>query len=262
VKFALCTDCHKDAHQGQFAGLPYQNRCEKCHNLKGYSPSTFTLAMHKQTRFQLTGSHLATPCSDCHKERPTPQFPHMVQWRFEDRSCTLCHEDVHKGQFKDRMAQKRADGTAAGCETCHSTKTWKDMERFDHDKTSFALQGAHRATACIDCHKAPNMETRLINVDFKAAPEKCEECHEDIHAAQFAKTNKVTPCADCHNATRWKPSLFDHEKTIFSLKGGHQNVKCEACHKEIRLVEGKSVLFYKPTPKECAACHGANVPKA
>jgi hypothetical protein len=30
------------------------------------------------------------------------------------------------------------------------------------------------------------------------------------------------------------------------------------------VVEGKTVLFYKPTPKECAACHGANnpVPKA
>ena len=26
---------------------------------------------------------------------------------------------------------------------------------------------------------------------------------------------------------------------------------------ETRQFEGKPVLFYKPTPKECAACHGA-----
>jgi hypothetical protein len=27
----------------------------------------------------------------------------------------------------------------------------------------------------------------------------------------------------------------------------------------MKSVEGKDVLFYRPTPKECAACHGANV---
>jgi len=37
----------------------------------------------------------------------------------------------------------------------------------------------------------------------------------------------------------------------------HANVKCADCHKLMRQVDGKSILFYKPTPKECAACHGA-----
>jgi NAD-dependent SIR2 family protein deacetylase len=60
---------------------------------------------------------------------------------------------------------------------------------------------------------------------------------------------------------KWKPSLFDHEKTAFSLKGAHERVKCAACHKVIREVDGKQVLFYLPTPKECAACHGPNVTK-
>lgn len=257
IKFAKCMDCHKDEHQRQFAGAPYLNRCEQCHNLKGYHPSTFTLAKHKQTRFLLTGGHVATPCGDCHKERPTAEFPHMVLYRFEDRSCSVCHADPHKGQFKDRMKQLRADDSPAGCEACHSTQSWKDLQRFDHAKTSFPLTGAHRATTCMDCHKPPNMETTLIHVDFKAAPERCEQCHEDIHGAQFANASRITPCADCHNSTKWKPSLFDHERrTSFSLKGAHQRVRCEDCHKTMRQVEGKSVLFYKPTPKECAACHG------
>jgi hypothetical protein len=170
----------------------------------------------------------------------------VVIYRFEDRSCTVCHNDPHRGQFKDRIQQKRADGTAFGCEACHSTASWKDLQKFDHAKTSFPLVGAHRATACVDCHKPPNMETNLMNVDFKAAPGKCEQCHDDVHGLQFANAAKVTPCADCHNSTKWKPSLFNHEtRTSFSLKGAHQNVRCEACHKAT-----------KPTPKECSACHG------
>jgi hypothetical protein len=49
----------------------------------------------------------------------------------------------------------------------------------------------------------------------------------------------------------------DHDKlTSFALQGLHKNVRCEACHKEIRMVEGEKVLFYKPTPKQCEGCHG------
>jgi hypothetical protein len=60
---------------------------------------------------------------------------------------------------------------------------------------------------------------------------------------------------------KWKPSLFDHDKsTDFPLRGAHQNVKCAGCHKLTKMVQGKDVLFYRPTPKECAACHGANIP--
>ena len=259
IKFQQCTDCHADKHNGQFAAAPYFNGCEKCHNLQGYRPSTFSLARHKETRFTLTGGHVAVPCGDCHKEplEGTPKTPVLYHW--DNLSCTTCHTDPHKDQFKERMAQKGPGGKSMGCEACHTTKSWRELTGFDHAKTSFPLLGAHRATACIDCHKPPNLETRLMNVDFKAAPTKCEECHDDPHGRQFV-INGVTACADCHNTAKWKPSLFDHERrTSFSLKGAHQNVRCEACHKEVRLVESKSVLFYKPTPKDCAACHGPEI---
>jgi hypothetical protein len=56
------------------------------------------------------------------------------------------------------------------------------------------------------------------------------------------------------------PSTFDHDKrTQFPLTGGHANVECGKCHTLQREVEGKLVLFYKPTPKNCADCHGADV---
>lgn len=256
IKFQRCTDCHSDQHAGQFAATPYFNACERCHNLQGYKPSTFTLARHKDTHFVLTGGHIAIPCGDCHKEYADLKPKPAVLYHWDNLSCTTCHTDPHKGQFNERMRLARADGKAAGCEACHTTKSWKELSGFDHSKTSFPLLGAHRATACMDCHKPPNLETTLLNVDFKAAPTRCEECHEDIHGKQFAK-NGVTACADCHNSAKWKPSLFDHDKrTQFALQGVHRDVRCERCHTLTRLVEGKTVLFYKPTPKDCAACHG------
>jgi hypothetical protein len=253
VKFAKCTDCHKDQHQAQFAGAPYFNACDKCHTLNGYRPSTFTLARHKETKFVLTGGHIATPCNECHKSADALN-PKAIAFHFANLSCTTCHEDPHKGQFKERMMRVNAKGSS-GCETCHTTRTWTDLSGFDHSATKFPLVGTHRAVACIDCHKPPNMGTKLREADFKAAPKLCEECHADVHGGQFAKLN-ITRCAECHNSTKWRPSLFDHEKTAFSLQGAHKNVRCAACHTKFRTVADKQILFYKPTPVRCIDCHG------
>jgi hypothetical protein len=262
VNFKRCTDCHTDQHDNQFVSKPYENQCDQCHNLKGYSPSTFTLAQHKQTKFELTGGHIAVPCTDCHKLADKNQPKSKIPYHFANLSCTSCHEDVHKGQFQERMAKLGKDGKQMGCQACHSTKSWKELDSFDHSTTTFPLAGAHRAVACIDCHKPPNLETKLINVDFKKAPEKCEDCHEDVHGGQFTKlfANKVTQCADCHNASKWKPSTFDHDKrTTFALEGEHRNVVCSGCHKLFKDMDGKKVLFYAPTAKACADCHGPEV---
>ena len=279
VKFARCLDCHRDEHQTQFASAPWNNQCESCHSVEGFQPPTFSLTKHKQTRFPLTGGHLAVLCADCHKPanafasaslipasaavqnapatESTPGYHTTAVFHFQQLTCTTCHKDPHRDQFAVRMKTLRADGTAAGCEVCHSTKIWKDISRFDHSQTKFALAGAHRAVACVDCHKPPNFETNLLNVDFTQAPTRCEECHVDIHGRQFAQANGVTPCAGCHNSAKWKPSSFDHEKrTSFSLQGAHKNVRCGDCHKLFRDFEGKQVLYYRPTPKDCKDCHG------
>jgi hypothetical protein len=155
------------------------------------------------------------------------------------------------------MAQKRADGTALGCEACHSAKSWIDIRSFDHSKTKFALVGAHRVAACGECHKAlPGTH----EIQFKGTPKECEACHTDPHGGQFAAKEGITKCAECHVDQRWAPSIFDHDKrTQFPLTGGHANVGCPMCHAMQREVQGKAVLFYKPTPKNCADCHGADI---
>ncbi len=143
----------------------------------------------------------------------------------------LPHRPAQRPVQATACKQLRADGTAAGCEACHSRNRGKNSLASTTRRTSFPLLGAHRATACMDCHKPPNLETKLIDVDFTAAPTQCEDCHEDIHGKQFAK-NEVTHCADCHNSTKWRPSLFDHDRrTDFPLRGAHQNVRCADCHK-------------------------------
>lgn len=259
LRFAQCMDCHHDVHQGQFAGAPNNNRCEACHTLKGFKPSTFTLARHNTTRFPLTGGHVATACVDCH-QRKEPGTGKPVPYHFEALFCTECHVDPHKGEFAERMKTVGSDGKAAGCEGCHNTESWAVTERFDHSSTRFRLTGTHRAVKCIDCHKPPNLELTMKNVAFNSAPLDCEGCHQDPHAGQFARDGKAPGCVDCHNTNKWRPSLFDHDaRTVFPLKGAHQGVACGGCHKNTRILGDRTVLFYKPTPTKCADCHGPEI---
>lgn len=256
LKFAACTDCHKDAHDGQFVAAPYQNKCESCHTVKDFHQTSFTLAMHSKTRYPLVGAHAAVACFDCHKVGMAGRTDKVLPFRFPDISCTACHNDPHHGEFNDRMAQKRADGTLLGCEACHDTRSWANIRGFDHSKTKFPLLGAHRVVKCGDCHKVPTGGTQ---VQFKGTSQVCEDCHKDAHAGQFAKAGK-TPCTDCHNSQRWVPSTFDHDtRTHFPLQGGHSGVACNKCHTQTRSIGGKAVIIYKQAPSKCSDCHGPNV---
>jgi hypothetical protein len=261
IKFRSCTDCHKDAHAAQFASAPHLNRCERCHSLLRFQPSTFTLGRHQETRFPLTGSHKAIVCGDCH-QRSAAFRPPTAAYHWRNSACTTCHADPHQGQFTKLMRQAEADGKSRGCEACHSTKSWNEFSRFDHSKTSFPLLGSHLTTPCGACHQSSDHQTTLAKANFRTAPTQCEACHEDAHGAQFVKA-AVTACIECHNSTQWRPSLFDHDaRSSFPLQGAHRKVRCEGCHKSTRVVAGKIVLFYKPTPHDCATCHaqGARSP--
>jgi hypothetical protein len=255
VKFPACSNCHKDAHDNQFAAAPYNNRCESCHTVSDFHRTTFTIAQHKNTRFALTGSHLAVPCADCHKIGAAGRTDKILAFHFEDRGCTACHKDPHNGEFKDRMARPRANGSPLGCEACHNTKTWADINGFDHAKTKFPLLGAHRTAACADCHKA----TTSYESRFKGTSQLCESCHKDAHDNQFAAKDAQTHCAECHNSQRWVPSTFDHAtRTHFTLTGGHASVPCAKCHTQTKQVDHRQIVIYKNTPGKCADCHGDN----
>ena len=258
VKSERCADCHQDPHRGQFASTPDSGRCEGCHTLKGFRPSTFTLTRHGQTRFPLAGAHAAVTCMECHHEHAFPPSP--GRYRFDDLRCEGCHEDPHKGQFRVRMAAAGAGGSRAGCQACHTVQAWRDVSRFDHATTGFLLTGAHRAVACQECHRPPNLALGLQRVNFQAAPKECAGCHEDIHGGQFTGQAGARDCSGCHLPLKWKPTTFDHDqRSTFPLTGAHKDVACRLCHKTRREINGRVVLVYRPAPKECSACHGSQI---
>jgi len=244
-------DCHEDAHDGQFAKAPYENRCESCHTVNDFHRSNFSIAMHDGTRFPLQGAHAVVPCNECHKEGADGRHDKILPFHFKDVSCSACHMDPHRGEFNARMAQAGAKSNVNGCEACHNVRSWADTHGFDHMKTDFPLLGAHRTVQCKACH--PNPAGAGLT-SFKVSSKNCAYCHEDVHGGQFIK-NGETLCKDCHSSERWAPSTFDHERTSFPLTGGHTNVPCNACHTQIQLVGGHAVILYSLAPRKCADCH-------
>lgn len=233
-----CTDCHEDHHQGEF-WVKYSNDCAKCHTVDGYSPSTFTLARHDESRFVLTGAHTAVPCGRCHNASDGERSV----YHFISLKCETCHKDQHGGQFKTVMGE-------VNCAKCHSTTDWKAVS-FDHSVTSFALAGKHSAVSCSSCHKS---DRKSVMVKYKGAPTKCESCHDDPHAKQFAVRGS-TNCIPCHTPNGWTLLVFDHEKqSTFSLTGGHKKVPCRSCHRT-EAMGGKMVVRYKPLSGKCESCH-------
>lgn len=251
-----CLDCHKDAHAAQFVGAPHFNRCEDCHKVEGFHPSTFTLKQHQNSTFALKGAHAAIACQDCHRKEEAPVGADR-KYHFASLACEGCHQDPHNGEFPAVLSAGLKQGQSV-CEGCHEVRSWRELKPFDHATTTFVLLGRHSVLNCVDCHRpvTADSKTKFRQIAFKPAPEKCVGCHEDIHAGQFQKGSALVDCAACHDTVHWAAALFDHNKaSSFSLAGAHENVPCRLCHNEHRAINGRSVVTYRGTPRECASCH-------
>lgn len=253
--FKACTDCHKDPHRGQFAAAPLNNRCEQCHTVDTFRPSTFTLARHQNVRFPLRGAHEAVACLDCHRAVAGGQGDAERQFHFPDLTCQGCHQDPHRGEFPATLKSGLKPGQNV-CESCHGLRSWRELKPFDHATTKFALTGAHRVLACLDCHRPGEGQAPARQLHFQGAPGQCVGCHEDVHAGQFQRGGKPADCSTCHSTTRWVASLFDHNKgTNFALTGAHEKVPCKLCHFQRRPINGRSVVIFIGTPSRCQDCH-------
>lgn len=224
-----CFSCHQKDYASvltpNHAAAQMDHQCTACHSMNSWTPSTFD---HAKTEFQLIGAHTAAECSKCHsagtfKGTPKECFPCHLQ-----DIAKLVTPDHNKGQFSH------------DCLTCHTAALWKPST-FDHGKTNYQLAGAHIKTDCAKCH---------VNEIYKGLPSDCYSCHRE----DFAKV--VTPnhqtgqyshdCTTCHSTSVWKPSTFDHNKTLFALKGAHTSLECASCH-----VNGQ----FKGIPADCYSCH-------
>ncbi len=236
-----CSDCHKDYHKGEFKIKKISRDCVECHNENGFHPSVFTIAKHNQTKFKLSGGHLAVPCESCHYKNE--------KWSFKNIGidCIACHINIHKNEI-DKKFMPNDD-----CNSCHQTDNWQSVE-FDHDKTEFKLIGKHKNVECRNCHLDKKGSNNLTSkYKFVSMNSDCENCHKDIHYGQF-KTDQKTDCGSCHGFDNWKPYKFDHDKTKFSISGAHQKLNCSACHKKIT-ENGYTFTKFKLEDYKCAFCH-------
>ena len=212
-----CVACHRKdddqkGHKGQFG-----EKCETCHGAKAWKSTHFNHDL--DTKYVLNGKHHSVKCTACH----TGDL-YKVKTSHE---CYACHskDDKHK------------DSLGRDCAKCHNEKSWKESPGFDHAKSAFPLLGKHVKVECKSCHEGAM---------FKQASKECIACHkkDDKHAANLGEK-----CADCHTATDWKATRFDHDKTRFRLQNAHKGakVKCESCHKDVK--------SFRNTSMECLSCH-------
>ncbi len=234
-----CIDCHSDYHKGQFASETVRKDCSECHDVKGFSVSSFTIEAHNQTTFKLEGAHLATPCFACHQKEK--------RWEFRQigKQCVDCHENIHRGKIAEKYMPQQ------NCELCHNVTLWQEVT-FAHEKTDFLLSGKHRDVSCRLCHfKQENGVSQQHFTDLKT---DCESCHKDVHRGQFRVQDK-TNCADCHDPEGWIPSRFDHNLSLFKLEGQHAQTACVKCHRLEKDEAGTFTKFKLKPEIKCADCH-------
>jgi len=211
--------CHEDSLHKATLGA----KCNVCHTSGTWDALKFDHnqpfppdAKGKVAAFPLKGEHKNNKCEACHPDR-----------KFVEAGTTCaaagCHldDDAHKGRLGDK------------CERCH-TETGDNT--FNHNKMSaFQLDGKHLTVRCADCHPS---------VTFKPRPSDCFGCHPEpaVHRGQYG-----TGCAQCHTTRTWEDVKPLHDVGDFSLKGMHDNLACERCHKDSRPLAGSGNL--------CINCH-------
>jgi len=136
---------------------------------------------------------------------------------------------------------------------------------FDHDSTSFRLDGAHLGTGCGDCHRRGN---------FAGTLRECEDCHSQgaiVTATAKPARHIVTThrCDACHATRSFVPlERIDHNEVYGACANCHNNLiapgkpidhppagdQCQSCHLTVRF--SPVVRFdHSGITSNCATCH-------
>lgn len=229
VKGKACASCHNDHHGKNFQIVRFD---EKNFN-------------HNKTGYELTGKHAKIDCKECHKpSNISDQQIKVKKYTFLglDQKCNSCHKDYHQNTL------------SKNCAECHTTEAFTPASKFKHDKTRFALLGQHNKVECKECHKIEFRNGEkfqwFANITFNS----CSNCHTDVHKKELG--NK---CNECHTEESFKTFIgynhFNHNKTLFPLKGLHKKLDCAKCHNlklgPLEVLQDKS--GYKVD--ECSKCH-------
>jgi hypothetical protein len=238
IKFATCTDCHRDPHRASFG-----QTCTRCHDNDSWRT---TRVDHDKTAYPLTGRHVSVACVRCHKQAAMEIKPASAR-------CADCHADVHRGTFRQ------------DCAACHSVAGFtKDAKTaFDHAKTGFPLVDRHAGQPCEACHKRPAAAAvavrgvrTSVGLDFKGLNAACASCHADVHKGELGPG-----CETCHSARTFRLKTFSHQGPADFYLGQHESLTCVQCHPSAPLtqtVRSETAVFsvrFKSATTACASCH-------
>jgi len=276
---ARCLQCHQSlgrriASQDGYHGRLEERDCGTCHkehlgedfSVIRMDPDTFS---HASTGYTLKGSHQEAGCRTCH----TPELVSDLELRQElagtdglsrtymglDQQCGSCHgpDDPHQDQFPDR-----------DCSVCHTEVEWENPTEFDHDQSSFPLEGQHRELGCDGCHIVTQSREGTGSIRYvPVEATDCGSCHEDPHQDRMRGQ-----CNRCHEASGWNrldrsavEVTFDHGITSFPLVSAHDGAECLVCHSRSRSTGGKIQLRFPagitgrtyplPEHETCNSCH-------
>ena len=161
---STCIECHQDIHKGFISQKYYPDKdCKACHINDAWASVNFD---HNLTNWPLDGEHLKVTCRECHFSAINNNTSYKQTFNTLEGQCIGCHENIHGDEF--------AVNGVTDCKECHVTDTWFP-KRFNHDLTSFPLEGEHTKIGCKECHEvAINGQTEVI---YKLGKFKCIDCH-------------------------------------------------------------------------------------
>ena len=176
---------------------------------------------HGKTRFALT--------RQARRRRRARTATRTTSSRTRRRTCVGCHRKDDK-QHRGRLGEK--------CEACHTAQRLERRRgvpaRPRHASTRCAASIARRSARAATRPSAPRDKL----------PTTCIGCHkaDDKHNATLG-----TACGDCHTERNWREAKFDHDLSVFKLRGKHRDVECKECHRDPK--------SYKGAPQTCIGCH-------
>ncbi|MCB0851720.1 MAG: cytochrome c family protein [Bacteroidetes bacterium] len=252
-----CLDCHKEIQSLQKEKRGYHaNRevtsknCFDCHSehhgrkfdMVRFDEDNFN---HLLTGYKLEGQHEVVDCRKCHKpdyiadsdlKKNTGTFLGLEQ------KCATCHVDYHQNTLSQ------------DCAACHNVEAFRPAPGFDHDDADFKLRGAHENVDCAECHQVTTRKGKEFQQFTDIAFKSCVDCHDDAHEGRI-----FGACTQCHNENSFSNFIgtgrFDHNTTLFTLKGKHKTIDCFSCH--AKRTNPLTVFHDKQgiSENQCVTCH-------
>ncbi|HEX7672478.1 MAG TPA: cytochrome c3 family protein [Polyangiaceae bacterium] len=195
-----CVSCHEDFHRGRLS-----QSCDRCHSSAGWK-LTRPIELHRFTRFPLSGMHVLSDCSECHRRASEERFTDAPV------ACFGCHEKDYRraGIFPVHAGTATTAPLPRDCSLCHRAVAWVPAMGVtslatagvksplktappNHDLRFPISFGSHRTATCPDCHVS------------QAAPRavRCIGCHAHDPARLMAQHREPVAadgaaCLGCH----------------------------------------------------------------